>query len=161
MSVDAIECGRARGVRNVLAQHYSAGYPDGRRRAGTAGAGASVARSSAVFLSGKATGGDIAWVDVLCSDNFFCGTTGANCNVCERHTNALDPTGHQPMGRLSGSSSLCWPTADHSPNGDQRPECDSQPSLRDLACRGAHKPLFERKVINVARYDCVVAENNF
>jgi hypothetical protein len=61
--------------------NYGAGYPDpDGGGAGTAGAGASVARSSAVFLSGKLLGSGVAWVEVLCNDDFFCGTTGATCN---------------------------------------------------------------------------------
>lgn len=60
--------------------NYSAGYPDlDGGGPGTAGAGATVARSSAVFLSGKNTSAGVAWVDVLCWDNLFCGATGANC----------------------------------------------------------------------------------
>jgi Metallo-peptidase family M12 len=61
--------------------NYGAGYPDtDGGGAGTAGAGASVARSSAVFLSGRTLGSGIAWVEVLCNDDFFCGTTGSGCN---------------------------------------------------------------------------------
>ena len=40
---------------------------------------ASVPRSSAVFLSGKIFNEGRAWVDVLCDDDFFCGSTGASC----------------------------------------------------------------------------------
>ena len=40
---------------------------------------ASVPRSSAVFVSGKAFNAGIAWVDQLCNDDFFCGATGSSC----------------------------------------------------------------------------------
>lgn len=60
--------------------NYSSGYPDpdGGGPA-TAGGGSAVARSSAVFLSGRLFSAGVAWLDVLCGDNFFCGTTGGNC----------------------------------------------------------------------------------
>ncbi|HEU4887489.1 MAG TPA: M12 family metallo-peptidase [Thermoanaerobaculia bacterium] len=41
---------------------------------------ASVPRSSAVFISGRNYGGGIAWLDVLCDDDFYCGSDGSNCN---------------------------------------------------------------------------------
>jgi hypothetical protein len=40
---------------------------------------ASVPRSSVVFVSGKAFFGGVAWREVLCNDDIFCGSTGANC----------------------------------------------------------------------------------
>ena len=40
---------------------------------------ASIPRSSVVFLSGKAFFGGIAWLDVLCNDDFYCGDSGGNC----------------------------------------------------------------------------------
>jgi hypothetical protein len=60
--------------------NYSLGYPDSDGGGpGTAGGGVAVARSSAVFLSGKTMSAGVAWLDVLCGDDFFCGTTGASC----------------------------------------------------------------------------------
>ena len=40
---------------------------------------ASFPRSSAVFLSGKAFFGGVAWLDVLCDSDFYCGDNGASC----------------------------------------------------------------------------------
>lgn len=60
--------------------NYSSGYPDPDGGGpGTAGGGILIARSSAVFLSGRLFSAGVAWFDVLCGDNFFCGTTGGSC----------------------------------------------------------------------------------
>lgn len=40
---------------------------------------AQVQRSAVVMISGKLTSGGIAWRDVLCDDDFYCGDTGASC----------------------------------------------------------------------------------
>lgn len=42
---------------------------------------ASFPRSTALFLSGKAFFGGIAWVNRLCADDSFCGATGSSCNA--------------------------------------------------------------------------------
>jgi hypothetical protein len=41
---------------------------------------ASFPRSTAAFLSGKAFNGGIAWLEVLCQDDLFCGADGSTCN---------------------------------------------------------------------------------
>ncbi len=41
---------------------------------------ASVPRSTAVFLSGRNLSAGIAWINVLCDDDIFCGADGSNCN---------------------------------------------------------------------------------
>jgi hypothetical protein len=41
---------------------------------------AGVNRSSVVFVSGKAFFGGVAWFDQLCTNDFFCGVTGASCS---------------------------------------------------------------------------------
>jgi metallopeptidase family M12-like protein len=57
--------------------NYSLGYPA--VNGGTPGGGTAVARSSAVFLSGKGFNGGIAWIDQLCATDFYCGAGGASC----------------------------------------------------------------------------------
>jgi hypothetical protein len=57
--------------------NFSLGYPA--VNGGTVGGGTTVARSSAVFLSGQLFGSGIAWIDVLCGDNFFCLASGNDC----------------------------------------------------------------------------------
>lgn len=98
--------------------NYSAGYPDPDGAGpGTAGGGAAVQRSSAVFVSGKGTNGGIAWVDVLCNDNFFCGTTGANCGSA---TYANQYAGAYAWnGSISGSITTTVPDPTLTINGVQ------------------------------------------
>lgn len=66
--------------------NYSLGYPA--NNGGPAGAGTAVARSSAVFLSGKLTNSGIAWIDLLCSDNFYCGASGLDCSPDGTYANS-------------------------------------------------------------------------
>jgi Metallo-peptidase family M12 len=93
--------------------------PDG-GGAGKAGAGATVQRSSAVFLSGKLTSAGIAWVDVLCDNDFFCGTTGANCNGgVASATWANQYAGAYAFNGSSGSVSTTTPDPTLTVNGVQ------------------------------------------
>ncbi len=39
-----------------------------------------VQRSAVVMVSGKVTNAGVAWIDELCSGDFYCGDTGSNCN---------------------------------------------------------------------------------
>lgn len=97
--------------------NYSLGYPDpDGGGAGTAGGGIAVARSSAVFLSGRLLSGGIAWLDVLCNDNFFCGTTGANCGSAT-YANAY--AGGYAFNTSSGSVSTTTPNPEATVNGVQ------------------------------------------
>jgi len=39
-----------------------------------------VNRSAVVMISGKGTNGGVAWIDQLCSGDFYCGANGSSCN---------------------------------------------------------------------------------
>src|SRR6185295_9321413 len=39
-----------------------------------------VQRSAVVMISGKGTNGGVAWIDQLCSGDFYCGANGSSCN---------------------------------------------------------------------------------
>ncbi|HEV7768742.1 MAG TPA: M12 family metallo-peptidase [Thermoanaerobaculia bacterium] len=97
--------------------NYSLGYPDpDGGGAGTAGGGVAVQRSSAVFLSGRNMGAGIAWLDVLCNDNFFCGTTGVNCGSA---TYANSYAGGYAFNSSSGAVSTTTPDPEATVNGVQ------------------------------------------
>jgi hypothetical protein len=97
--------------------NYSLGYPDtDGGGAGTAGGGVAVARSSAVFLSGKLLSAGVAWVDVLCNDNFFCGATGAGCGSA---TFANSYGGAYAFNSSSGSVNTVVPDPEATVNGVQ------------------------------------------
>jgi len=97
--------------------NYSAGYPDPDGGGiATAGGGTSVQRSTAVMLSGKLFSAGVAWFDVMCDDNFFCGATGANCGLSEL---ANKYGGAYAFNGSSGSVSTTVPDPEATVNGVQ------------------------------------------
>jgi hypothetical protein len=97
--------------------NYSLGHPDSDGNGpAVAGGGTAVARSSAVFLSGKLLSAGIAWLDVLCDDNFFCGTAGEFCGSAT-YANAY--AGGYAFNTSSGSVNTTTPDPDATVNGVQ------------------------------------------
>ncbi len=94
--------------------NYSLGYPA--VNGGTVGGGVLVARSSAVFLSGKLFSGGIAWIDQLCATDFFCGATGASCGSA---TYANSYAGGYAFNGSSGSVTTTVPDPEATVNGVQ------------------------------------------
>ena len=81
---------------------------------------ASVPRSSAVFLSGRNLSAGIAWLEVLCNDDIFCGADGSNCNggsPSATYANAY--AGAYAFNSQSGAVTTTVPDPDATVNGVQ------------------------------------------
>ncbi len=75
-----------------------------------------VARSSVVFMSGKLFSGGVAWIDTLCSGDFFCGSTGSSCGSS---TYANSYAGGYAFCGSSGSVATTTPDPTLTINGTQ------------------------------------------